>query len=232
MVSENLSRSLAKICGDGYLCQKYMRYNNTSPKLLNEFKRDMLIEFGNIHFIKGIVNSGTHFVQIQNKEIINKFLSYLKDFRSNKIKIPSEILNSNLKIKLQFVRVFYDDEGCAALRLYKNTEWKRNVTVTSNSKLILKQISQILNSLKIKTNRIVLNNRKRADDTAYALSITGKDNFLKFQKHIGFIHPRKSKMLEFIIKSYYSTPKRNPENFKKLKTEMELNVSSSTPSHV
>lgn len=122
MISENLARCLAKICGDGHISSKYMRYNNTSEILLNEFKDDIRKEFGNVHFTLGKVNSGTSFVQLQNKKIISVFFSHLSSFKSNYIAIPLSVKNAPVNVKIAFIRAFYDDEGCSALRLNKSTQ--------------------------------------------------------------------------------------------------------------
>jgi len=221
MVSVSLARCLAKICGDGNLCKRYMRYSNCSSELLDEFKQDMITEFGDIHFITGIGNSGTHFIQIQNKQIIQHFLSFLSDFRSDVIRIPDKILNSDITIKLQFIRSLYDDEGCASLRLSNTNEWKRNVSIASNSKIILEQISYFLSSLSIVTNRIIPTHASRIDDKSYTLNITGLDNFVKFKKFIGFYHSRKANILNLIIESYMATPKRCPKEFGQIKKKVE-----------
>jgi hypothetical protein len=218
MISENFARCLAKICGDGNLSQRYLRYCNTCPDLLDEFKEDMRAEFGEVHFIEGKVNSGTSFVQIQNRHVLSAFSSQMKSFKSRDIFMPVSVKNSYSEVQLAFIRAFYDDEGCAALRLNKSTqEWKRNITLCSNSVQILKEIKEILLSLEIFTNKIYRNEKKSNYDSSFILSITGKRNFLLFKEKIGFKHPRKAALLKLIVKSYDATPKRKPYLYKKLK---------------
>jgi intein/homing endonuclease len=226
MVSENLARCLAKLCGDGHLCSKYLRYNNTCPVLLDEFKDDIQKEFGHMHFTEGKVNSGTSFVQIQRKEIIVAFSSLLASFKSNKIFIPETVKSSSVNVKVAFVRAFYDDEGCAALRLNKSTqEWKRNITLSSNSFRILEEIKEFLSILGISSNKIYRNRPRSSYDVSFVLSITGKENFILFKEKIGFKHPKKALILNLIIESYTATPKRNPSLCEELKKKkMNLNV--------
>ena len=223
MVSKNLARCLAKICGDGHISPKYLRYNNTCKELLDEFEEDIKKEFGDFHLIRGKVNSGTSFIQIQRKEILSVFLSHLNSFKSNDISIPRAVKKSSVDIKIAFIRAFYDDEGCAALRFNKLTqEWKRNINLSSNSFRILSEIKQILSLLKITSNKIHKNNLNNSYDKTHILSISGRNNFKIFREKIGFKHPRKKLILDLILESYSATPRRKPLEFKKLKEKLDL----------
>lgn len=217
MISEEFARCLAKICGDGSVNSKYLRYNNTSDVLLEEFETDMEAVFGNIHLTKGKGGSGTRFLQASNKTVLAEFFKHLNSFKSKDIFIPQGVLRGNIKIQSAFIRAFYDDEGCASLRLNTKTgEWKRNITVSSNSKQILQDIKNILLSLDIYSS-VIFRNRPKSDyDLTYVVSITGRRNFLLFKQYIGFKHPRKSKMLELIVLSYSARRCREPSEFNKL----------------
>ncbi len=222
MISKNFARCLAKISGDGNLYKHYIRYSNTSDILRDEFIEDIKQEFGNITFTKGVGNSGTPFVQIHGKNIINKFLTCLPSFKSSDIFVPLIIKNSTDDIIQEYIRVLYDDEGCVALRLFRKTnEWKRNITLASNSLYLLIDIKQILNSYNIMSNRIIKNNNHRIDDKSYILSITGKENIINFSKNISFKHPDKLKRIKLMIKSYEATSK-NKKEFEKIKMELSI----------
>lgn len=223
MITENFARCIAKISGDGNLYYRYVRYSNTCKVLREEFIKDMRKEFGDIKFTNGVGNSGTQFVQVHGKKIINKFLSYLPDYRSCSIVVPYEILKSPEKLKITYLRTFYDDEGSASLRINKKTnEWKRSVTLNSNSLLILKQIKSILLTLGIKSNKIIKTNANNVDDKSYCLCITGKQNLVQFKEKIGFKHPRKNKRLCLMILSYGNSFYRNKKGFLKIRNRLGL----------
>ena len=222
VISKSFARCIAKISGDGNLSTGYVRYNNKCPDLLKEFKRDMLKEFGkNIHFTEGTSNSGTNFIKVTRKFVAESFLKQLKDFKSFSIYIPNSIKKSKLSIKKEYLRALYDDEGSAVLRLYKKTkEWKRSITLCSNSIRLLNEIKfLLLKEFDITSNKIIRNKISNPKDQCYVLCITGEGNILKFKKSIGFLHPRKIRRLNLILRSYKATS-RNKVEFEKLKREL------------
>ncbi len=209
MISLPLTRIIAKISGDGYLGKRQIMYFNKCKCLTDEFEEDILTEFPNLKISKGIMNSGTPYVSVSGKEAVTKLKCYLPSFKSREIEIPKEILRSSPQTIKEYVRTFYDDEGCACLRLNKKTkEWKRNVTLSSNSYAILQQIKIILESHGIKTNKIIRNRSNSHYDESFVLAITGKDNFRIFREIIKFKNPRKSEILDLIIQSYNATSRR------------------------
>jgi intein/homing endonuclease len=220
MISMSMARIIAKISGDGNLSKSQIMYFNTCPTLIKEFKDDIKNEFGTVKMSEGIMSSKTPYVAVFGKKIVNILTEYLSSYNSSKIMIPEEVICSKEEIVKEYVRVFYDDEGCACLRLNKKTEeWKRNITLASNSHKILEQIKEILTKFGINSNRIMENNGNSTYDNSFVLSITGKDNFLKFQQNIGFKHPRKIEMLKLIVKSYDATSK-NKKEFLKLNKKL------------
>lgn len=156
------------------------------------------------HFIEGKVNSDTSFVQVQNKGIINFLLTICPDFRSQFLEFPKFF--DSYEAKKEFISAIFDDEGCVALRIFRKTnEIKRNLEIASKSQKLLKDIKEILEKeFTIMCNNLISFKRKLNDKefTTWKLSITGKENFIKFKEKINFSHPLKKQKLDLMIASY------------------------------
>lgn len=200
----SLARVVGHLMGDGYVNRRYIRYNNKNEFLLKNFQTHFSNIFSDIHFIKGRTSSGTLFVQVQNKKIIGVLFGLCEDFRSHNLKFPNFI--KTLGMKREFISSIFDDEGCVGLRIFKKTgEIKRNLEIASKSKKFLGSIKVILEKdFNIKCNKIIsftrnLNGKKFI---TWKLSITGKENFIKFKDKINFNSPEKIKRLDYMINSY------------------------------
>tara|TARA_Y100000310_G_scaffold288308_1_gene313833 strand:+ start:2458 stop:3171 length:714 start_codon:yes stop_codon:yes gene_type:complete len=221
MWSVEFARIYSKICGDGCLSGRYVRYSNKNPDLLKEFASDVRKEFGNITLTKGATNSGTSFLQFHTKSIINEFKK-LGNYKSSQIRIHKDLYQSDKEILSEFIRSFYDDEGSVCLRLYTKTkEWKRSIALSSNSRVFLHDIKYILKKIfKIKTNKIIRSHAKSSYDKTYTLTITGKGNIERYSKQINFLSKLKRKELRLIIESYGKTYHRNREGFNIIKNSL------------
>ena len=129
----------------------------------------------------------------------------MPDYKSHSLQIP-EFIKQNKFLHKEFLRAFFDDEGCVALRTFKKTgELKRNLTISSNSLRLIKQIKEIMkNNFNINSNKILKYIKKKEDKiyTNYVLSITGKENFISFRNKIGFSSVQKNNRLNQMISSY------------------------------
>ena len=201
---QSFARVVAHLMGDGCVTNRYLRYNNKSKFLLENFKEYFRDVFPEAYFIEGKVNSGTAFVQVQNKKIIWYLKDICKNFKSEFLEVPNFL--TSLESKKVFISAIFDDEGCVGLRIFRKTnEIKRNLEIASKSRKFLEGIKDILeNEFNIKCNRIISfqRNLKGKIFITWKLSITGKENFVRFRDKIGFTHPRKKNKLDLMISSY------------------------------
>ena len=199
-----LARVVAHLMGDGCVTNRYFSYYNKDETLLINYERDVTGLFGNIHLIRGKVNSGTKLIQVQNKSILNFLRSLVKDYRSFSLEYPQFL--DTIELKKEFLKAIFDDEGCVALRIFKKTnEIKRNLEISSKSKKFLVDIKNILEKdFEITSNKIISFERNLGGKIfiTWKLSITGKENFIKFRDKINFYHPSKEDKLDLMIKSY------------------------------
>jgi hypothetical protein len=198
------SRVIAHLMGDGCVTNRYLGYYNKDPYLLESFERDIVFLFGDIHLIKGKVNSGTSLVQVQNKNILDFLRELVPDFRSFSLFFPRFI--DSRECKIEFLKAIYDDEGSVGLRVFNKTnEIKRNLTIASKSKKFILDIKGVLeNDFKIKCNKIGYSKKAINEKTfiTWNVSITGRENFVKFRENISFNAPKKIKKLDMMINSY------------------------------
>ena len=228
MINKRATRCIAKLSGDGNIYpgknnkNGYVRYSNTCQALREEFKSDMRAIFGKIPLTEGTTNTATPFVQTHRKDVVLFFLKYLNSFRSKDIAVPDEIKKADKLLKKEYLKALYDDEGSPRLRISKKfKEWKRNISLYSNSKVLITEVKNMLeNDFGIKCNKGYTD--KRVDGrVSFVLDITGKDDFELFKQKIGFNHPIKQEMLNLIIKSYKNAPKKNPTGFSRIKKQLK-----------
>ncbi len=220
MISIEMARCVAKITGDGCLSGHYIRYNNTCPELITEFVSDIQHEFNHSKFTHGITNSNTPFVQIHGKRILNEFLAILPSYRSADVHVPDVIISASPDVKAAYLRALFDDEGSVCVRIFNRTnEWKRNVKIDSKSLTLLQGIKILLLDFGIETNKI--STCTKEDKMWHYLGISRKENFVKFEKNIGFSCSIKMEKLDFLIRTYKKTYKRNPSDFLLLKDELK-----------
>lgn len=230
-----MARCIAKISGDGCLSGRYVRYSNTCEELIKEFRADIQEEFGDVHFTEGRETSGGRFVQLYRKDVREKFLAHLSSYKSAVVYIPDTVKGGSLVVQKAYIRSLYDDEGCVALRIFKKTkEWKRNITLTSNSLRLLQDVKDLLESaFGITTNKIVRNRPASNYDVSFVLSLTGKSNIMLFHQQIGFNHPKKGLLLDLMVKTYTATAKHKIAFSETKAKMMEIKKRTANPgSHV
>lgn len=185
-ITPALARIHAHICGDGYLTfyrekdgygpwsiyrkNQYYRtrylscYTNMNQRLLQEFREDMLSVFG----VKG-KKVYRHTIRVASKRIWT-ILRNLGAGASREWYIPNAIFSSSRKVKLNWIRAFFDDEAYFG-------KGKR-IRVKVVNKKGLKQIQGLLNEF----IPSIINPKKGSYRGAYSLDISRKFTPEYFQK--------------------------------------------------
>jgi len=185
----------AYLCADGYVIRNlpnrstYYRIGlkNTNKVLLIDFQN----KFKKIFKIKPRLSKDKDLCIVNSKEIYYKIINKFGSFRSREWNI---LENMNKKCASKWLRSFFDCEAWVWARKGKN----RAIGLESVNYNGLIQISDLLNHhFKIKSSV-----KKRKNRDIYVLCIYGKDQLIKFEKEIGFLHPFKKERLREAIESY------------------------------
>ena len=121
-MDKRLARSIARISGDGSISTRQVMYFNHCEVLMEEFVADMQIMFHKSKFSRGIMSSGVPYVAFYGRRIVELFESYLPSYKSANIYVPLKVLKAEKEVLFEYLQAFYDDEGCASLRLNKKTQ--------------------------------------------------------------------------------------------------------------
>lgn len=191
---ENLAAVHAYLCADGYVIRNpptqkhkyyYIALRNTNIILLKDFQDRFEKYFG----IKPILKEGQR-CKVQSKEIYHKLVKQFVSFYSWEWRMPS-LSKKNMKF---WLRAFFDCESYVEAQKGKS----RTVRLECVNKTGLESVRNAL----MKHFDIESSIKERKGRNIMRLSICGKDDLLKFQKEIGFLHPAKSKKLEEAIRSF------------------------------
>ena len=151
----NLSIQKIRIIGhtlfDGTIYSKdyhsVVKYINSSRELVDQFIKDIKQVYGlnptSLEVSKGKNNLNHYRVSFKSKLIYNDLMKYFPSYSTSnqKISIPKEIMTANEKIKLEFLRTFFEDEGSIG--------HTGRIMGDLKSKLIIKQITKLLDQFKL-----------------------------------------------------------------------------------
>ncbi len=205
-LDEILSALVGHALGDGHL-RKVFSYTNKDEKLIsNMIKLAKKIPIKNLS-----INHWSH-----HGESI-RFSTLLKDIlictgatignkTTTRAITPDWIKNGNLKIKRNFLKALFDDEGTVNI-LKKEIVFgaTKNISFEKNLNNYLNSIKRMLLSLGIKGVTITdagFNYGKNGKTINKQLRICGQDSFKEFMKKVNFNSPKKRKKLEILLKSY------------------------------
>ncbi len=190
--NKNLSIIHAYLCADGYVIKNpktqkqkyyYIGFRNMNNVLLEDFEKNFFEYFK----VKSRRCKDGRSV-VQNKalyyELTKEFSYYSREWQ-----IPN-LSDDNLRY---WLRAFFDCEGWVIVRKAKD----RHIGLDSINHKGLRDIKLVLKKFKIESKLRQSKNR----DTLRLL-IYGRDNLIRFQKQINFLHPNKKTKLQEAIDSY------------------------------
>ena len=192
-LNKDLAAIHAYLCADGYVIknpetQKHKYYmigfRNINLTLLKDFQNRFEKFFG----VKPRLIKGQR-CKIGSKEIYEKLSKFFGSFYSYEWTMPL----LNLDLSKIWLRAFFDCEGWVYCKSHQN----RVIGLESVNKEGLQQVKDALEILGISCKI-----SKRLNRSTSALNIFGKENIIKFEKTIGFLHPDKKNKLKETISDF------------------------------
>jgi len=183
------ARVIAHLQGDGCVTNKMVKYCNNCLSLVKMFHKDFKITFG---FESGKIrcDDGNWVTQSGARDAIEYLKNY--KFSSRKWMVPKEIVDSSKKVKAEYLRSLFDDDGTI---IFYDDAWR--IRLYSVNKKALLDIQNILNNFNI----ISLIQGPYGPRKKYQLEIAQKISIKKFCKKISFFHPEKIKKSRIILKT-------------------------------
>src|SRR4030043_1982243 len=192
-LDKNFATVHAYLCADGYVIKnpenqkhKYYRigFRNTNLILLKDFQE----KFEKVFRIKPRLVEGQR-CEIGSKEIYEALSKKFGSFYSWEWKMP----RLDKKITKIWLRAYFDCEGWVFCKTHQN----RHIGVDCVNEEGLNQVIKALNDMGIKT--IKKYNKKR---DIYRILIYGKENLIKFNDEIGFLHPDKNRKMKEALSDF------------------------------
>jgi hypothetical protein len=213
----------AYLCADGYVIRNpetqkqkyyYIGLRNTNKTLLLDFQE----KFEKVFDVKPYLNKDVDRCSVGSKSIYFNIVNNYGSFHSREWNVLKDM---NKEQAALWLRAFFDCEGWVSAQRAKN----RCISAESVNHDGLQQIAEVLKNL-FNINTTIRERSKR--DTA-AISIYGKDQLIKFEKEVGFLHGAKKKKLRDAINTFVEYTWHFPKDEEKLvKYIQELMLSKAT----
>ncbi len=210
MISPELARIVAHICGDGYVgtyIQRrspkelivhprknlfyrrwVVRYVNTEPALVKQFVQDAKREFKRVV----VPREKKHEYELSAKWIYEK-VTFLGAGKSHDWFIHDEILASPRAVKAAWLQAFFDDEAHVSRP-------QKRIVLNIVNKPGLRQVKKLLQEFGIRST--LHGPYKYGEFYSYHLNIY-RDSIPRYAEDIGFYHPKKKAHLAEILKGTY-----------------------------
>jgi len=209
-LTKDLAYLLGYICGDGCLVNPYFSfkkkkkmgciisiYEESEQHLKNVIKPLFLEIFDLKVNVVPSSNENSYNITFTSK-VIHTFLTKVFDLpfgkKSGKLKIPDLIKKSPKDIQIAFIQGMYDSDGT----IYWYREGKRIITkiaIKQATKLMLDEIKEVLDRLKIKSNGPYWDRRAGV----WSLEIKDKKSLRLFKHYINFRHHKKIELINRLI---------------------------------
>ena len=192
------ARIIAHCIGDGCVFKTKhnytIRYEVKNLEQLNEFERDIFEVYGlKVIWCKnpsGKTGELIDCVFLRSKLVFEDLHKYTPSYYSYKWVLPKQIVNSNVNIKIEFLKAFFDDEGSVI-----NAKNKLIKLYSVNRKGLI-QVKKLIEAFGICCKIYGGYGLKR---NVFGIVIRGKD-IPKFAKEIGFNSKVKQDKLMNLVK--------------------------------
>lgn len=172
--SINKIRIISHCLFDGSVSKNVARYTNSSKALIDQFIEDMFSVYG-INPSRIEVLGGKHLnkytVYFCSKRLCSDLFKYTPSYStaSKKSKIPNKVFNSSNEEISEFLRSFWEDEGCVTI--------KGEILGRIKSKKVRDQLFKLHKMLDIDCKKY------NCSDNMFGIRITRReDNLKKFEK--------------------------------------------------
>lgn len=192
-IDKNLATVHAYLCADGYVIKNpktqkhkysHIGFRNTNLTLLKDFQDKFEKSFGiKPHLIEG------QRCRIGSKEIYELLTKKFGSFYSWEWRMPK----LNNKLSQIWLRAYFDCEGWVTCKSHQN----RMIGLDCVNEHGIKQIKNALGKLGINSKV-----NKRNTRNIFSLSIFGKENLIRFEKKVGFLHPIKAGKLKEVLEDF------------------------------
>lgn len=207
-----LSLLVAKTLGDGCICSDYrFIYDNKERILIDEVIKAVEDSIGITDYKIYLRKSQCY--EIKFPSIIGYILHLLGSPKGLKVKnnfdIPEWIRKGDKNIKSSFLKGLFDDEACVDFRGTSRRIILAMGKIEKHEKSLIKffeEIKNMLNEFQIESKDIHFQ-EKTSNSVILRFSIYREDNFRKFEKFIGFSHPKKRDILSSILGSFIDKQK-------------------------
>jgi len=221
-MSKELARILGYLVAEGFVkYPRYFMFANKNIEVIEDFVHCVRHCFPDVHISQKIKKSGCYKVEISSKKI-REFLKHigLSLTIHNKKEIPWSILQSPKEYVAEFIKAYFEGDGCVAIGTGK---YQGQLYALTTSQRLAHQLQIVL------LNFGIVASKRMHKSGGYLVVINGISDILKYAKQIGMQSTYRNKRLNIILQKN-STKKSIPKKYRipnikiKLRKLYELNL--------